>query len=102
MYRDIADSFKAGTEKASFSLQDFYGIQSGFSLDKEHHVLALICLRHVTLLAFDNYESLNVWRIIIREHLGQGECMVYERGRVDRECYLCFKICFLFRLRVSC
>ena len=72
LYRSTRTASCGGDEKTNISLEDYFGMQTGFSLDREHHVLALICQRHVTFLAFDNDRELDFFRISIEENTGKS------------------------------
>lgn len=60
-------------EKTGIPLVDFYGIESGFPLEKESHVLAILCEKNVVILSFNGRETLIEWEIRIRNHLGEGK-----------------------------
>ncbi|XP_076458101.1 LOW QUALITY PROTEIN: uncharacterized protein LOC143291866 [Babylonia areolata] len=71
-YKDVQEALKAGGKvKAAFSLDGYCGLESGFQVDREEHVLALLCLRQVTLLAFQAREDLVQFEVKIRRCLGQ-------------------------------
>lgn len=76
LYRDAADYIKNSPEKTALPLEDFLGIESCFTLDKEPHVMAIVCLHDVTLLAFQGRETLIEWEIRIRSHLGEGKDLI--------------------------
>ena len=77
LYKDAQECFKNGVAKTTLPLEEFYGIESGFALDREPHVMAIVCggADRVLLLAFHNRETLIQWEIRIRSHLGEGECV---------------------------
>ena len=72
-FKDASDQKKNNPEKSSIALEDFHGIDSGFSFDREHHVIAIVCEKHVAVLAFQSRQSLLKWEVAIRSHLGEGE-----------------------------
>ncbi|XP_030756660.1 uncharacterized protein LOC115882606 isoform X2 [Sitophilus oryzae] len=72
LYRDSKDRYKQGQTKASLSLQHFLGLESGFTLDKESHTVAIVCQDVVVVLAFDNRERLMQWQIKLSTHLNDG------------------------------
>ena len=72
LYKDGNERYKNGQEKAMFPLEEFYGIESGFSLDKEQHVMAIVCQDMVVLLALYSTEVMIQWEIKIRANLGEG------------------------------
>lgn len=72
LYRDSKDRYKQGQTKASLSLEHFLGLESGFTLDKESHTVAILCQDVVVVLAFDNRERLMQWQVKLSSHLGDG------------------------------
>uniref|UniRef100_A0A1B6LXP4 Uncharacterized protein n=1 Tax=Graphocephala atropunctata TaxID=36148 RepID=A0A1B6LXP4_9HEMI len=73
LYRDSKERYKQGQTKASLSLENFLGIQSGFTLDKESNTLAIICPEVIVVLAFDTREHLMQWQVKISANLGEGD-----------------------------
>uniref|UniRef100_A0A1B6I0N3 Uncharacterized protein n=1 Tax=Homalodisca liturata TaxID=320908 RepID=A0A1B6I0N3_9HEMI len=73
LYRDSKERYKQGQTKASLSLENFLGIQSGFTLDKESNTLAIICQEVIVVLAFDTREHLMQWQVKISANLGEGD-----------------------------
>ncbi|XP_052265608.1 uncharacterized protein LOC127868060 isoform X2 [Dreissena polymorpha] len=71
LYKDVKDSIKGVSAKSSFPLDGFYGLESGICFDKETSVLAIICQKQITLLAFDSRETLIQFEIKIRRGLGE-------------------------------
>lgn len=72
LYRDSKDRYKQGHTKASLSLQQFLGLETGFTLDKESNTVAILCRDVVVVLAFDNRERLMQWQVKLSTHLGDG------------------------------
>lgn len=72
LYRDSKDRYKQGQTKASLSLEHFLGLETGFTLDKESHTVAILCQDVVVVLAFDNRERLMQWQVKLSSHLGDG------------------------------
>ena len=72
LYKDVKESVKGGHPKSSFPLDGFYGLESGICFDKETSVLAIICQKQITLLAFESRETLIQFEIKIRRSLGEG------------------------------
>jgi hypothetical protein len=66
LYKDLKERTRNGQTKASLSLQQFLGFESGFTLDKESNTLALLCEDVVPVLAFDTREILIQWRVKVR------------------------------------
>lgn len=71
LYRDSKERCKQGPTKASLSLAGCLGLESGFTLDKESHTLALICPDLVLALAFDSRELLIQWQVKIRANVAE-------------------------------
>ncbi|CAG0916645.1 unnamed protein product [Notodromas monacha] len=72
LYRDQRERLKEGHTKASLSLQNYYGYESGFILDKECNTMALIIEEGVFVFAFDTRERLIQWQAKITSHLGEA------------------------------
>ncbi|CAH1154503.1 unnamed protein product [Phaedon cochleariae] len=72
LYRDSKDRYKQGQTKASLSLQQFLGLETGFTLDKESNTVAILCEDVVVVLAFDNRERLMQWQVKLSAHLNDG------------------------------
>ncbi|CAG9788933.1 unnamed protein product [Diatraea saccharalis] len=73
LYKDLKERQKNGQTKASLSLQQFLGFESGFTLDKESNTLALLCEDVVPVLAFDTREILIQWRVKVQHNLGSSK-----------------------------
>lgn len=72
LYRDVNARQKQAQTKASLSLENFLGLESGFHLDKESHTLAVLCKGLVAVLAFPAHETLLAWRVRVARALGEG------------------------------
>ncbi|XP_028027764.1 uncharacterized protein LOC114241187 [Bombyx mandarina] len=70
LYRDPKDRYKKGQTKASLSLQQFLGFESGFTLDKESNTIAIICQDVTVVLAFETRERLIAWQVKVGSQLG--------------------------------
>ncbi|CAG9129414.1 unnamed protein product [Plutella xylostella] len=70
LYRDAKDRYKKGQTKASLSLQHFLGFESGFTLDKESHTMAVVCQDVAVVLAFETRERLIAWQVKLGAQLG--------------------------------
>jgi hypothetical protein len=68
---DVKDVHKR-QPKANFNLEGFFGLETGFSYDKEANVLAIVCLKQVSLFSFENRDNLIQFEIKIRKSLGEG------------------------------
>lgn len=73
LYRDSRDRYKQGQTKASLSLQQFLGVETGFTLDKESNTIAIVCQDVTVVLAFDTRERLIQWQVKISCNLGDGQ-----------------------------
>ncbi|XP_068617550.1 protein Dok-7-like [Battus philenor] len=73
LYKDLKERQKNGQTKASLSLQQFLGFESGFTLDKESNTLAILCEDVVPVLAFDTREILIQWRVKVQHNLGSSK-----------------------------
>ncbi|KAL8604222.1 hypothetical protein ACOMHN_014790 [Nucella lapillus] len=72
LYKDVHEALRAGGKvKSQFPLEGYYGLESGFSLDRETNVLAVLCVKQVTLLAFHTREYLIQFEVKIRRSMGQ-------------------------------
>ncbi|XP_013195567.1 uncharacterized protein LOC106138830 [Amyelois transitella] len=73
LYKDLKERQKNGQTKASLSLQQFLGFESGFTLDKESNTLAILCEDVVPVLAFDTREILIQWKVKVQHNLGSSK-----------------------------
>ncbi|KAL5018490.1 hypothetical protein ScPMuIL_004212 [Solemya velum] len=71
LFKDVRDVIRGGHPKSNFPLEGFYGLEAGLNFDKESIVLAIICQKVVTLLAFESREYLIQFEIKIRRSLGE-------------------------------
>ncbi|CAK1555475.1 unnamed protein product [Leptosia nina] len=71
VYREAKARWGGGT-KASLALQQYLGCESGFTLDKHSHTLALLCAHFTVVLAFETRERLMQWQVKVSSHLGEG------------------------------
>ncbi|CAK1555518.1 unnamed protein product [Leptosia nina] len=73
LYKDLKERQKNGQTKASLSLQQYLGFESGFTLDKESNTLGILCEDVVPVLAFDTREILIQWRVKVQHNLGSSK-----------------------------
>jgi len=66
---------RGAVDETTLPLEDYFGMDSQFELDKERYVMSIICRRRVFTLAFDNQTILKSWRDFISIHLGEGACI---------------------------
>ncbi|XP_060080120.1 uncharacterized protein LOC132559511 [Ylistrum balloti] len=71
LYKCVKDAIKGESAKHDFYLEDFYGLETGFSQDKENNVLAIICQKQITTFAFENRETLIKFEVKIRTAIGE-------------------------------
>ncbi|CAH2984311.1 unnamed protein product [Chilo suppressalis] len=71
LYRDSRARFGGAASKASLSLQQYLGCESGFTLDKHSNTLALVCRDLVAILAFETRERLIQWQVKVSAQLGE-------------------------------
>ncbi|KAM3955473.1 LOW QUALITY PROTEIN: uncharacterized protein ACR2FA_010621 [Aphomia sociella] len=71
LYRDSKARWGGAATKASLSLQQYLGCESGFTLDKHSNTLALVCRDLVAILAFETRERLIQWQVKVSAHLGE-------------------------------
>ena len=63
--------------KRTCLLEGFYGLESGFSLDRESNVMAVVCQKQVVLIAFELREDRIHFEVKIRRSLGEGQCRIF-------------------------
>ncbi|XP_029644002.1 uncharacterized protein LOC115218370 isoform X1 [Octopus sinensis] len=71
LYKDCKDALKDGNAKNTFPLEGFYGIESGFTYEKEDNVMAIICQKSVILMSFESRELMIHFELRIRRCLGE-------------------------------
>jgi len=64
---------RGAADRTTLPLEDYFGIDSQFELDKEKYVMSIICRRQVFTLAFHNQETLESCKDFISHHLGEGD-----------------------------
>lgn len=62
-YKNIKDRQRQVFPKESLSLEEYLGVEYGFTLDKELNTLGVICQDKVVILAFDTKEKLIQWQV---------------------------------------
>ncbi|XP_014678437.1 PREDICTED: protein Dok-7-like, partial [Priapulus caudatus] len=70
-YKDGRERCRNSTEKSSLALEHFMGIESGFPLDREPHVLAVICRQVTLLLGFEARDAMVSWETKIRDNMAE-------------------------------
>jgi len=66
---------RASVDETTLPLEDYFGIDSQFELDRERFVMSIICRRRVFTLAFHNQTMLKSWHAFISHHLGEGSSL---------------------------
>ena len=74
LYKKPVGKTKDFHSKASINLEHLLGLECCFFLQKESQTLAIICKSVITILAFENRETLLEWQSRISDILGQGRC----------------------------
>lgn len=72
LYKCVKDALKGDKPKHDFFLEEFYGLETGFTYDKELHVLAILCHKQITVFSFDTRDTLIKFEIKIRHAIGEG------------------------------
>ncbi|KAK7004506.1 protein Dok-7 [Biomphalaria glabrata] len=72
LYKDVSQAVKEEAKpKTIFTLEAFFGLDAGIAFDKELHVLAIICHKSTSLMAFEQREHMIQFEIKIRQSLGE-------------------------------
>ncbi|CAG5129028.1 unnamed protein product [Candidula unifasciata] len=72
LYKDLTEFTKNESKpKSVFALDGFFGLDAGFAYDREPHVLALICHKSISLMAFELRENMIQFEIKIRQNMGE-------------------------------
>lgn len=74
LYKEHSDCIKVPS-KSTIVLEDFYGLNESLAFDKESRILSIVCRNRVINLAFHNQETLDIWRLTIIQHLGEGKIL---------------------------
>lgn len=73
LYKDVSESVKEDAKpKSVFCLDAFFGLNTDFNYDKETYVLAIVCHKNITFMAFEQREKMIEFEINIRQSLGEG------------------------------
>lgn len=68
----LADGSNGSQSVEAVPLEDFFGIECDFELDRERFVMSLVYRQCILTLAFHNRETLEGLKNFIRKHLGDG------------------------------
>ncbi|XP_045537299.1 uncharacterized protein LOC106714362 [Papilio machaon] len=69
LYGDARARWAGAASKAALSLDGYLGCETGFTLDKHSHTLALVCRDHTAVLAFETRERLMQWQVKLQAHV---------------------------------
>ncbi|GFO41873.1 protein dok-7 [Plakobranchus ocellatus] len=72
LYKDVTESRKAEAKpKDIFALDGFIGLNAGFCYDRESYVMAILCHKSVSLMAFECRDDMIKFEINIRQSFGE-------------------------------
>ncbi|XP_061620509.1 protein Dok-7-like isoform X3 [Phyllopteryx taeniolatus] len=71
VFKDKSDKVDRNKERASVTLEEICGLESGRWCEGASFTLAIICLTQAALLGFDNKETLQAWEVRLRYSLGE-------------------------------
>ena len=73
LYKDVTESRRAEAKpKSVFALDGFFGLNTGFCYDREPYVMAILCQKSISLMAFECRDDMIQFEINIRQSLGEG------------------------------
>lgn len=73
VFKDKSDKVDGNKERASVTLEEICGLESGRWCEGASFSLAILCLTQAALLGFDSKETLQAWEVRLRYSLGEGE-----------------------------
>ncbi|XP_071754944.2 protein Dok-7-like [Centroberyx gerrardi] len=71
VFKDKSDKAQGHRERASVTLEDICGLETGQWYEGAGYTLAVLCLNQAAVLGFDSKEALLAWDIRIRYSLGE-------------------------------
>ncbi|XP_061664375.1 protein Dok-7-like isoform X2 [Syngnathoides biaculeatus] len=71
VFKDKSDKVDGNKERASVTLEEICGLESGRWCEGASSTLAILCLTQAVLLGFDNKETLQAWEVRLRYSLGE-------------------------------
>ncbi|XP_071391850.1 protein Dok-7-like [Centroberyx affinis] len=71
VFKDKSDKAQGHRERASVTLEDICGLETGQWYEGVGYTLAVLCLNQAAVLGFDSKEALLAWDIRIRYSLGE-------------------------------
>ncbi|CAJ0584220.1 unnamed protein product, partial [Mesorhabditis spiculigera] len=84
VYKNQATRHHHQNYKASFSLQNFVGLETGFELKKQTHTLSILTKEEVIVLAFSLPENLVIWESWLKANCGQSQMFYVQLLRVPK------------------
>ncbi|KAM3857411.1 protein Dok-7-like [Diretmus argenteus] len=71
VFKDKSDKAQGHRERATVTLEDICGLETGQWYEGAGYTLAVLCLSQAAVLGFDSKEALQAWDIRIRYSLGE-------------------------------
>ncbi|XP_019733006.1 protein Dok-7 isoform X3 [Hippocampus comes] len=71
VFKDKSDKVDGNKERASVTLEEICGLESGRWCEGASFTLAILCLTQAALLGFDSKETLQAWEVRLRYSLGE-------------------------------
>lgn len=93
VFKDKSDKAQGNKERASVTLEEICGLETGQWYEGVAFTLAILCLNQAALLGFDSKEALLAWDARLRYSLGssQIQCCSLTRDQVrERTCHSSF------------
>lgn len=73
VFKDKSDKAQGNRERASVTLEEICGLETGQWYEGVAFTLAILCLNQTALLGFDSKEALQAWDARLRYSLGEGK-----------------------------
>ena len=89
VFKDKSDKAQGNKERASVTLEEICGVETGQWFEGVAFTLTILCLNQTALLGFDSKEALQAWDARLRYSLGEGEDI--------QPCYSFVRLLFHFR-----
>ncbi|XP_051935274.1 protein Dok-7-like isoform X4 [Hippocampus zosterae] len=71
VFKDKSDKVDGNKERASVTLEEICGLESGRWCEGASFTLAILCLTQAALLGFESKETLQAWEVRLRYSLGE-------------------------------
>ncbi|CAJ0948112.1 unnamed protein product, partial [Mesorhabditis belari] len=84
VYKNQASRNNHHQFKASFALQNYIGLESGFELKKQQNTLAILTKDEVIVLAFSIPENLIIWETWLKNACGHSQTFYVQLQRVPK------------------